>query len=240
MDSNRRHQSQVQGSITENNVIATPVSAKSSKDSFRSDFGKGDSTLNTGLGFDEESQRQIENKWQRVRCYGFELSGFNCLAPINVYCEILAQLRVEALPNSPNHFVGLTNVRGNLVPVYQLEPFFARPLLNHKYAILIGNPSQAGALLIAQKPKQFDLAGFVAQTETEEFSRQTHEALPEFIASAVTTIYRYDNATWLLLNHATLFRNLAKHALTVQPPIAKTLTTESFATDNFATDQKVD
>lgn len=154
------------------------------------------------LAIDPEIEEQVKQKWQQIRCYGFECCQFKFIAPLNIYCELLPQPLITAMPNAPDHLLGLCNVRGNLVPAYQLEVVLAKPAIAPRYALVIGKLEQAAALIIAAKPKPFDLQRF-SQCDVPE-------DLPELLHSAVTNAYQLDGETWLLLNHGALFNALAR------------------------------
>ncbi len=158
----------------------------------------------TELSLDADSEERVRQHWQQVRCYGFQIGTNHLLAPLNVYCELLTQVRIEALPNSPEHFLGLSNVRGNLVPVYQLEPLLGEKPITPKYALVIGNLQQAGALLINAKPKPYDLNSF----------QQCEQAIAinDLLQNAVVAQYENDNTLWHMINHKQLFQQLANTA----------------------------
>ncbi len=153
------------------------------------------------VDIDPDDEQRVRQKWQQVRCYGFECGGYRFIAPLNVYCELLTQVKIERLPNTPDHFLGLSNVRGNLVPVYQLESLLEQPSISTRYALVIGKLEQAAALIVAGKPKPFDLRDFVQSEPTT--------SLPDFLQTAVSAFYQRDDETWYLLNHVQLFKALA-------------------------------
>ena len=155
------------------------------------------------LSLDDESLKRVQQRWQQIRCYGFQVGSYNVLAPLNIYCELLTQVRIESLPNTPEHFLGLTNVRGNLVPVYQLEPLLGDKPLRPNYALVIGDLKQAGALLINSKPKPFDLRQF------EPCACPSSVDLT--LAQATKKHYQFEGVQWHMINHQTLFQQLANH-----------------------------
>ena len=52
--------------------------------------------------------------------YGLTIAGCNLLFEKGLYCEVIDFTAPARLPNTPQHFLGLCNLRGNLIPVYQL------------------------------------------------------------------------------------------------------------------------
>ena len=159
------------------------------------------------LALDPESQQRVDLKWEQIRCYGFQIGGLNLLAPLDIYCELLTKPRIESMPNAPEHFLGLTNVRGNLVPVYQLEPLLNKKSAAPNYAFIIGKLDQAGALLIPAKPKQFDLHGFTRS----DSPTPGHD----FLQAAITEQYEHGDEEWYMINHKLLFQSLANPGTTI-------------------------
>ena len=164
-------------------------------------IAKHEGDVADGLVFDPESEQRVRQKWQLLRCYGFECGNFRLIAPLNTYCEVLTQAKIEELPNTPEHFLGLCNVRGNLIPVYQIETLLGQKAPPTKYVLVIGNLDRAAALVVGAKPKPFDLRDFEPLATTPE--------LPELMRPAVSTSYRRDDDTWHLIKHTELFQTLA-------------------------------
>ena len=176
-----------------------PVIEDSGIDTRYSSVEPGD--LADGLEFDPESEQRVRQKWQQVRCYGFKCAGFQFIAPLNIYCELLTQVKIIPLPNVPDHFLGLCNVRGNLVPVYQLECLVGQSSSSTRHALVIGQLDQAAALVIAAKPQPFDLRDFELREATAQ--------LPEFLQTAISASYQRDDEAWYLIDHTQLFHTLA-------------------------------
>ncbi|MEE9302818.1 MAG: chemotaxis protein CheW [Thiotrichaceae bacterium] len=57
--------------------------------------------------------------FEQIR-YGFELGAIGVLTPLGMVCEIMDLQRIYLLPNAPAWLSGLINLRGNLVPVFDL------------------------------------------------------------------------------------------------------------------------
>lgn len=157
--------------------------------------------LPDAFSFDADTEERVQQKWQQVRSYGFTAGGLNFIAPLNVYCELLTDCRIEPVPNAPKHFLGLTNVRGNLIPIYQLEPLLEVKPLSRKYAFVIGKLDHAGAIIIDGKPKPFDFRDFESNTQPNN--------IPTFLQSCIRDYYSLEDQAWQLIDHAVLFNQLA-------------------------------
>ncbi|MEX1033848.1 MAG: chemotaxis protein CheW [Cellvibrionaceae bacterium] len=151
--------------------------------------------------FEENAESVTARRWQQLRCYGFSTGPHQLLVPQGTYCELLTQYRLARFPNAPAHLLGLTNVRGNLIPVYQLEPLLALASERTPYALIIGNLPDAAALAIAHKPVQLDLAELTSSDDVRDF--------PGLLQSAVTATYVDSNGSWSTFDHEQLFSMLA-------------------------------
>lgn len=152
-------------------------------------------------GSEQTADKEIQ---RRVRCYGFSIDNLNFLAPEGLYCELLTGNAISALPNSPNHFLGLTNVRGNLVPVYQLEPLLELTLLKSFYTLIFGHPANAAGLVIRKKPQPVDV--------TDLEGKVTSAALPDVLDKVITRSYQINEQEWHVINHVALFKQLSSAA----------------------------
>ena len=166
-------------------------------------------TVSAGTVFDEAAvdattETPLERVWNRVRNYGFSIAGCNIVLPTGLYSEVLIDPAIAQLPNSPAHFVGLTNVRGNLVPVYRLELWLERqcPTQAVRYAILIDDWSRGAALVIDAKPQALNLADY------EQLSELPKD-IPRELSPMIEKVYALGGQYWYLINHHALFAHLS-------------------------------
>lgn len=152
-------------------------------------------------GSDSPVANQIKN---RTRCYGFSVDNLNLLAPLGLYCELLTGNPISPLPNSPDHFLGLTNVRGNLVPVYQLEPLLDLTPLKSFYTLIFGHPANAAGLVIRKKPQPVDVTDLQENTVTE--------TMPGILKKVISRSYTVGEREWHVINNVVLFKQLASAA----------------------------
>jgi len=137
----------------------------------------------------------------RIKNYGFAVADYNLIVEQGLYCELLTTFQIAPLPNSPTHFLGLTNVRGNLIPVYQLEPLLNRPSLKNYYVLVLGSLANAAALCIQNKPQAIDLTDFEEVTPNSD--------LPELINQVRTKSYKKDSTHWYLFDHNLLLKKIS-------------------------------
>jgi twitching motility protein PilI len=153
-------------------------------------------------GINDNSGPPAGYRWQQQRCYGFRIGPHQLLVSQGSYCELLTHYQPAPLPNAPPHFLGLANVRGNLVPVYQLEPLLNLQAESKPYALVIGKLSATpAALAIKHKPVQLDLASLTTV--------DMPEALPDFLHRFISENHAKGTDPWSTIDHEKLFQHLA-------------------------------
>jgi twitching motility protein PilI len=142
-------------------------------------------------------------RWALVRAYGFSLAGLNYLITPGTYSELIKNPSWSALPNVGQHFAGLINLRGNLVPVYHLDTFLSAvaPPLQAEFALLIGPAGQGAAVVLHEKPQAFDFASLTSSND--------YALAPRAIAHCIKHTYRHNGEVWFELSQDALFSTLA-------------------------------
>lgn len=154
-----------------------------------------------------QSATGTSSRWNRVRGYGITISEVPFLLPAGVYCEFFEKTAVTPLPNSPAHFTGLTNIRGNVVPVYDLAPLIndgaqggvARDSRHN--IVQLGKGDDAAAIVCARPPQTFDLTVAVTATIGNE--------IPADVRAWLARSWVVDGRKWYQLDDLSLFKILA-------------------------------
>ncbi len=83
-------------------------------------------------------QEQTEEYWSGI---GFRLGNLHLVAPLGEVAEILTPLRLSKVPRTKSWVCGMANVRGNLMPIMDLQAFLhERPAsMNRRSRILVVN-----------------------------------------------------------------------------------------------------
>ena len=91
-----------------------------------------------------------------VRHYGFSIGELNLLVAENMHCEILEENIIYPIPLAPNWLVGTCNVRGDIVPIIDLEHILTGKIRiagPHEYkTFIIGEAENAMGLLLSKLP----------------------------------------------------------------------------------------
>ncbi len=154
----------------------------------------------------EDLISETEKNWSQIRAYGFGIGRYRLLAPVGIYCELISVFSLSPLPNTPDHFCGLVPIRGNLVPVYQLQSLLSQPSITPKLALVIGPVENSAAIIIEDKPTPLDF-----NTLQEELLEPLY--LPASLQAHVKQAYSNTQDTampWLCIDAPSLFLALAK------------------------------
>jgi len=75
------------------------------------------------------AQREIRDTWSGI---GFQVLGHRFIAPLGEVVEMLNVPEATRLPGTQSWVAGLANVRGRLLPLFDLESFFGAKLSSNK------------------------------------------------------------------------------------------------------------
>lgn len=135
---------------------------------------------------------------QRAR-YGFRTGGIGLLIGQDTTSEILEQALVYPLPNSPSWFLGLVNLRGNLVPIFDVKQFLeleSGGSREKRRLLILDQGDKAAGIFIDGLPQ-------VAMTN-HALSRPP--PLPAALQPHIVKAYAQDDIIWLELDHQSFFQ----------------------------------
>ena len=139
-------------------------------------------------------------KRDRLR-HGVAIGSFNVLLPPNTVSEVIKGANVFPVPKTAPWVKGLVNLRGNLVPVFDLtghfEPNAPRP--ESPQTLAIGKGDDAVALVVNGIPKL---------ASTDHPISYSALPLPEGIRNQVRAAYMEDDNMWLELDLPGLIESL--------------------------------
>lgn len=136
---------------------------------------------------------------QRVR-YGFHIGNLGLLIDADTVSEVLEQTAIYPIPHTPGWLAGLINLRGNLVPVFDLKRLFE---LEHRrkakrHLLVLDRGETTVAILIDNLPQATDLSHKLSRLPP----------LPDVLQPHVASAYAHNNSVWLELDHRSLFESL--------------------------------
>jgi twitching motility protein PilI len=136
---------------------------------------------------------------QRVR-YGFRIGDLGLLIGADTVSEVLEKTPIFAIPRTPAWLTGLLNLRGNLVPVFDLKLFLR---LQHesdqkRYVLVLDRGDTTVATLIEGLPQG------VAATRKLTRLPPLHPTLQAHTSVA----YVNQEAVWLEFDHKGFFQSI--------------------------------
>lgn len=131
-------------------------------------------------------------------CY--EIANFRILIEPTIKMEVLETSIIYPIPNSPKHYLGVTSLRGEILPIANLHFLLGLQESNTKKRLLKLEHPDFPSLIIAidNLPYQSD----VARLRADEKENQSQ--LPLWVSSSSSQ----QHLTFLFTDHASLFKQL--------------------------------
>lgn len=87
--------------------------------------------------------------------YGFSIGSLNFIYDPGIACELVKAASIHSIPNTPVWMLGLINLRGSLVPVFNLEGYFdfKEETDKHKLLLVLGKGEKAVAFQLKKYPE---------------------------------------------------------------------------------------
>ena len=140
----------------------------------------------------------------QVQRYGFRIGACRLVHDLSLAVELIELPKCYNLPSSSAWFSGLVNLRGNLVPVFDLESLLGGtgPAVGRQMLLVIGTGERAAALIIDGTPDHISIdAG-------SRIDQPVH--VPEILQDHLQGAYEYAGETWYQANYEGLFESLAR------------------------------
>ena len=136
---------------------------------------------------------------QHVR-YGVRVGGIGLLIGQNTVSEVLEQTLVYPLPNTPSWMLGLVNLRGNLVPVFDLKLCLGLEgtTQERQYLLVLDEGNNAVGFFIEKLP--------LPVSEGRKLVRPP--PLPMALQGHGVEAYSLHNDIWVEFNHREFFQSL--------------------------------
>ena len=142
---------------------------------------------------------------QEDTVFGVRVGSFGFLIASHTYCEVIEQLQVNPLPNVEPWFSGLLNLRGNLVPVIDLQLLLndtANTEHKKRQLFAIGQGDRAMAVWIDALPS-------IQKIATSALKQLP--PLPDILQHCVLNAYLQDGQFWFFVQFDELFKTLGRH-----------------------------
>ncbi len=87
--------------------------------------------------------------------YGFSIGTLHFVYDASIACELIRAYSIYPVPNTPRWMLGLINLRGGLIPVFNLENYFDFPEQpdTHQLLLVLGKGEKAVAFQLKDYPE---------------------------------------------------------------------------------------
>lgn len=136
--------------------------------------------------------------------HGFELPNMGILIPPALRCEIVENLQTCPLPGTAAWLLGMTQLRGRILPVFDLQRllFGNGNKLKSKNRMLVIEPQKKGlALVLPSIPRRLELS--------EQHILSGNGGVPEAIEPYCRKVF-YDRVLWVELDIEALFNQVTQ------------------------------
>ncbi len=143
----------------------------------------------------------IQPDYMRMR-YGFRIGGLGLLIGPNTVSEVIEKVPVYRIPNTSYWLLGLLNLRGNLVPIFdlksilELEDDFQE---KNRMIMILDEGDKSVGILIDGLPQTQDISHGLSR----------FPPLPTALREHVSTPYVKDGVAWMEFDHHGFFKSLA-------------------------------
>lgn len=135
--------------------------------------------------------------------YGFCIGSFGLMIQADVGSEVIRPEVISSLPGSAPYLLGLLNLRGNLVPVFDLSLLLG-----------IAKSTESRSMLVLILDKGESAVGMVIDGFPQPLaalrSIEQLPALPAALQEHVNAGYVKDEQVWLEFNHQSFFERLTR------------------------------
>lgn len=166
--------------------------------------------LNRQFNREAGEATQILDQEKLIRRLGFYIGNIGLLIGENVVSELTEMSSICPIPNTASWLVGLINLRGNLIPVFDLYTLLGieRDVSARKRTILLimGQGDAAGALVLENLPVH------IIFTESDKL--ESLPLLPDVLKTFTTSGFEKNGEIWFNFDHAGFFQSLTTRIAT--------------------------
>jgi twitching motility protein PilI len=134
--------------------------------------------------------------------HAFKIDNIGLLLQSGMTSELLQNISICSLPNTNRVLYGMGNLRGNIIPVFDLRYLFGMPECENKYFLVIGEGENAVAILLDEIPLQIDIQ--------EDFKLNSLPPMPSVLRPYVRDVY-HSGGLWVDCDLMSFFECLQEY-----------------------------
>ena len=143
----------------------------------------------------------LEKSDTQVRI-GFRIGGTSLLLPPGTLTEVMSPIPTYRLPNTPAWCLGLINVRGNLLPLFEIHKLIRENPAKRPQLLILGSGAEAAGILIDNLPFSVDLP----PTGTVTGRPGSHSLLESHLGE----YWRHEGEILMEIDHLSLLHRLVQ------------------------------
>ena len=163
--------------------------------------------VTAGLDHFDPFQGFVDDEKQLNIRYGFRLGDINFLVNESSMSEVVMKPLIYSIPNTPTWIQGLINLRGILVPVFDIKKQIGQNDEEDKrrdILFVLDKGERAFATYIDALPDSINL------DDTEFTKTKLPENIPKILIDHVTESYETSNEIWLEIDFDSFIKNMTK------------------------------
>jgi len=148
-----------------------------------------------------DASPESDNATAEIGFRSFPINNTNFMCPPELQMELINAPTIYPIPNSTTYCVGLINVRGSLVPVFNIHALLDSTEFNYKWILILGELSQGAAIVIDNLPNQ--------HFSEDELELTNPSNPPKNLTEHIQGSYNFNGIECHLLNYESLFEFLS-------------------------------
>jgi twitching motility protein PilI len=135
-------------------------------------------------------QSQPEQEYQVITTHAVRVGNIGLLLPSNEESELIENLPVCRLPNTPTWFNGVISLRGNMIPVFDVHELLGfEGKGKERKLIIVGVTETAAAFWVDEMPRMVMV--------TSDDSTRSSLPLPQLIKDHSRNYFLKDEQIWI-------------------------------------------
>lgn len=146
----------------------------------------------SSVGNDFAGAPIAQDSVELVQYFSFGVGHINFVIRSDSFCAVFVETLIASVPNAPSLLLGLSNIRGTLIPVYQLHRVIGAIKPKKNIILCIGKGEQAVGLLIDALPASLML------TVSSQFDNVLSDE-KDLIKKISSSFYLAEQKKWYLI-----------------------------------------
>lgn len=151
-------------------------------------------SVNCALGLPQ--QKEIRKPWSGI---GFRIGNRNLIAEVGDVKEVLYIPPVTTIPGTKTWVKGMANIRGNLMPILDLQDYLGKRavrMTRHNRIMVINNDDLWAGLMVDEV---YGLRHFFEEEKIIE-KPVAESAADQKVVEYLTSGFTHDNASWYIFS----------------------------------------